>query len=158
MEYDFSPVLERIKHLKAQKSLTNEELAKKTNIPIGTLSKLLAGIIKEPKIGTLIAIADALGVSSNYLAYGKDTHPQHFALNNTEIEHIKKYRTLDEGGRQTVDAVLQIQYDIAVARQESTGLTAENERELEAYKQELLAAQKGQTSAALESTVKAASV
>lgn len=111
MEFDFNPVLERIKILKLQKKLTNDDLARETGIPIGTLSKLLAGIIKEPKIGTLIAIADALGVSANFLAYGKDPVSQNFSLSATEIEHIKKYRALDERGKRSVDIVLNDQYD-----------------------------------------------
>ena len=35
--------IDRIKMLKSQKKLTNELLAERSGIPLGTLSKLLAG-------------------------------------------------------------------------------------------------------------------
>ena len=65
----FKPILEKIKKIKQEKGYTNEVLAKKSGIPLSTLNKILSSIIKDPKIGTLIAITDALDVDINSLIY-----------------------------------------------------------------------------------------
>ena len=68
--YDFMPILSRIKAAKKDAGLTNEELAAKSGVPIGTLRKLLAGATTEPKLPALMAIATALDVSVDWLIYG----------------------------------------------------------------------------------------
>lgn len=70
MEYNFIPILERIKMVKKNKKITTDSLSSKSGIPMGTLSKILAGITTEPKIGTLISLANALDVSVDFLLYG----------------------------------------------------------------------------------------
>lgn len=145
-----------------QKKTNANEIAKLANVPAQTLYSMIRRDSMKVDIDVLIKVSQALGVDVEYFynkyVNGELTSKFNEKLTIQEQSHIKKYRALDEGGRQTVDAVLQIQFDLAVAKQESTGLTAENKRELEAYKQELLAAQKGQTFAVLESTEKAANV
>ena len=68
--YDFMPILSRIKAAKKDAGLTNEELAAKSGVPIGTLRKLLAGATTEPKLPALMAITTALDVSVDWLIYG----------------------------------------------------------------------------------------
>lgn len=68
--YDFMPILSRIKAAKKDAGLTNDELAAKSGVPIGTLRKLLAGATTEPKLPALMAIATALDVSVDWLIYG----------------------------------------------------------------------------------------
>ena len=65
----FKPILEKIKKIKQEKGYTNEGLAQKSGIPLSTLNKILSSVIKDPKIGTLIAITDALDVDINSLIY-----------------------------------------------------------------------------------------
>lgn len=121
LEINLQPVLDRIKAQKKILKLTNEDLAIKAGLPRGTLSKILSGETKDPKATTLIAIADALNVSVNFLAYGKESTLQNATLNAKEQDHIKKYRALDERGQQTVDTVLESQYQIAVSNKETSG-------------------------------------
>lgn len=150
---------EKLKSLILQKFKSVRIFSQTIGVPNSTIATILTKGILNASVTTMIQISRELKIDLDRLVDGEIVDISNKAISSftqSEIEHIKKYRTLDEGGKQTVDAVLQIQYDIAVARQESTGLTAENERELEAYKQELLAAQKGQTSAALENIEKAA--
>lgn len=68
--YDFEPILKRIKETKAASGLTNEELSQKSGVPFSTLNKILCGGTKEPKLPAIIAIANALNVSADYLIYG----------------------------------------------------------------------------------------
>lgn len=72
--YDFTPILSRIKSVKKNAGLTNDELAAKSGVPIGTLRKLLSGATTEPKLPALMAIASALDISIDWLIYGSDGH------------------------------------------------------------------------------------
>lgn len=58
---------ERIKKLRNEKVLTQEELARKAGIPYATLMKIENGQVKNPTVGTLKKIADALEVTVDYL-------------------------------------------------------------------------------------------
>lgn len=68
--YDFEPILLRIKKAKAQSGLTNEELSKKSGVALGTVNKILSGDTREPKLPAIMALAEALDVSADYLIYG----------------------------------------------------------------------------------------
>ena len=58
--------LDRIKQIKSERRITNDELSEKTGIPLGTLSKILAGISDSPKFANIMAICEALECSINY--------------------------------------------------------------------------------------------
>jgi transcriptional regulator with XRE-family HTH domain len=53
--------LEKIAEYKKKLGLTTEELSKQSGVPLGTLNKILSGDTKDPKLGTLKAIAKVLG-------------------------------------------------------------------------------------------------
>lgn len=131
MEVNLQAVLERIKLKKKFLKLTNEDLASKADLPKGTLSKILSGETKDPKVTTLVAIADALDVSVNFLVYGKEASSQDVVLMDNEQNHIKKYRALDERGQRTVDTVLNNLYEIVVAKNESSVSYTPSQRLLE---------------------------
>jgi transcriptional regulator with XRE-family HTH domain len=59
--------LKNLSKLRKQKKITQEGLARKANISYHTLIKLESGGIKNPKIETVIKLADALGVTINGL-------------------------------------------------------------------------------------------
>ena len=65
MEY-----IKRIKEIKNQLKMTNDELSERTGIPGGTLSKILAGISEDPKLSNFVAICQALNCSLDYVMYG----------------------------------------------------------------------------------------
>ncbi|MBQ7164421.1 MAG: helix-turn-helix domain-containing protein, partial [Clostridia bacterium] len=60
MAVDYGGVIKKLKELKAEKGFTNEALAEKSGVPLGTVNKLFAGSIGSIKIGTLSLLADAL--------------------------------------------------------------------------------------------------
>ena len=60
--------IERLKMIMEKKSLTPAMLARMTDIPKGTISRLLNGLRTDPHISTLIKIADALGVTIDEIA------------------------------------------------------------------------------------------
>ena len=97
---------EIINKLKKEKGLTNAQIAKMSGVTLSTLDKITAGINTNPKLDTLQAICRVLGCRLDDF----DDHSRNQILDpfvsSAEISHIKKYRTLDEYGKETVDIVL----------------------------------------------------
>ena len=95
--YDFVPILARIKAAKAESGFTNEELSAKSGVAIGTVNKILSGDTKEPKLPALMAIASALGVSVDYLIYGKQN-----GVDENSSYLLRLFSDLNEEGREEV--------------------------------------------------------
>lgn len=110
MEYEFSKMLARLQAAKAKSKLRIEDICEQSNVPIGTASKIFAGITTDPKMGTMMSIAKALNVSIDYLIYGDDYFNAQENFLKEEIEIIKKYRALDERGKANVLAILDQEY------------------------------------------------
>lgn len=119
----FKPILEKIKKIKQEKGYTNEVLAQKSGIPLSTLNKILSSVIKDPKIGTLIAITDALDVDINSLIYDNlniknkpnpkatdnlEKLANEYNLNVDDISFITKYINLPAKDRQHFLSLLRL--------------------------------------------------
>lgn len=98
--------IDRIKRLKNEKKITNEQLAEITGIPLSTLSKLLAGINDSPKLINIIAIAQALGCSLDYLVNGDHENNNRYILTSPEAQMVEDFRSLDTYGRELILLVL----------------------------------------------------
>lgn len=70
--YNLNEMIGRIKALKKERRLSNETLSALSGIPKGTLSKILGSETKDPQISNIIKIAQALGVSADYIIFGKE--------------------------------------------------------------------------------------
>ncbi len=92
----------RIKARKSELGMTNEQLAAASGVPMGTLSKLLAGMNDSPKLGNLVAICQTLGLSLDFAVYGKPENTHNCTLSPEEITLLEQFRTLDARGRETV--------------------------------------------------------
>ncbi len=104
MEYTY---IDRIKLLKSQKKITNDKLSEMTGIPLGTLSKIMAGISDSPKLSNIIAICDALDCTLDYIVSGTPENHNNYTLTDDEIRLIEEYRTLDEHGAEMVELVIE---------------------------------------------------
>lgn len=104
MTYNFDDFLNRLKKSKSEKKLRVEDISRISNVPIGTVSKIFAGITTDPKISTVISIAESLNVSIDYLIYGK----RETGLREEESYIIKKYRQLNTDDQEEVDAILDV--------------------------------------------------
>lgn len=109
MTYKFADFLNRLKESKSEKQLRVEDISRISNVPIGTVSKIFAGITTDPKISTVIAISESLDVSIDYLIYGE----QNNKLHDKESSLIKKYRQLEPDDKEIVDAILDIKVEKA---------------------------------------------
>ena len=56
--------------LRSRQKMSIEALAVASNVPKGTLKKILGGETKDPQISSIVRIADALGTTANYLILG----------------------------------------------------------------------------------------
>ena len=109
--------LDRIKAIKSERKITNDKLAEMTGIPLGTLSKLLAGISDSPKLSNIVAISEALDCSLDYLITGVPRNTNNCTLSEDELMFIGNYRLLDGYGRSLVDAVVNMEVDRAIRQQ-----------------------------------------
>ena len=93
MEY-----IARIKELKSKQQITSDKLAELTGIPKGTLTKILSGVSDSVKLSNIVAIADVLGVSLDYLVLGKGSH-ELFVGYQTTLDFGKKGRNRHQSVR-----------------------------------------------------------
>ena len=98
--------IDRIKKIKSEKKITNDRLAELTGIPLGTLSKILAGISDSPKLANIISIANALDCSMDYIVNGIPQNTNNFTLSAEEISLIEGYRSLDGYGQELTRMVI----------------------------------------------------
>ena len=88
-------MIKRIKEIKKSNSITNEDLANLTGIPLSTLSKILSGNRDDYRFGTIKEIATALNTSLDYLAYGEVATPSKPATTQ-EVQLISNFRRLNK--------------------------------------------------------------
>lgn len=98
--------IERIKRLKNERKITNQRLSELTGIPMGTLSKILAGIGDSVKLANIVSICEALDCSIDYVVTGKEENSNNYSLEEGEIQLIENYRSLDDHGKELVVLVL----------------------------------------------------
>lgn len=97
--------IERIKKIKSEKKITNDKLSELTGIPLGTLSKIMAGISDSPKLSNIVAIADVLGCSLDYIVKGTPDNNNNYCLASDEMDFIEMYRRLDDHSKEVVRLV-----------------------------------------------------
>ena len=101
--------LDRIKQLKSSRKITNDKLSEMTGIPLGTLSKLLAGINDSPKLSNIVAISRALDCSLDWLITGVPANTNNYTLEPSEMTLVESYRKLDTYGRALVRTVVDME-------------------------------------------------
>lgn len=92
--------IDRIKKIKSERKITNDMLADMTGIPLGTLSKILAGISDSPKLSNIVTICEVLGCSLDYIVKGVPENRNNFTLEDGEVRLVENYRRLDTHGKE----------------------------------------------------------
>ncbi|MGI6084785.1 MAG: helix-turn-helix domain-containing protein [Acetivibrionales bacterium] len=90
--------LEKINLLRKQKGLSIEELSKLSGVPIGTLSKITAGITTNPTLETVRSIAAALECKLDDL--NDSSIPTNMLTDETSL--LLTYRQLTPEGKSSV--------------------------------------------------------
>lgn len=99
--------LTKLKEMKKVSGKTSKEISDATGIPKSTVDKLFSGQTKEPYLSSTRAIVHFLGFTLDDLLEPSKLNE----FSQTEINHIKKYRALDERGKKMVDLVLNEEYE-----------------------------------------------
>lgn len=108
--------LEKINNMRKHIGMSIDELSEKSGVPKGTLSKITAGITKNPSIDTVKAIVHTMGFTLDDL----DDFPRSKSGNDLSAENmelIKKYSNLDAHGKKIVDFVLNEESERSKANQ-----------------------------------------
>ena len=108
--------IDRIKKIKSERRITNDKLSEMTGIPLGTLSKILAGISDSPKLSNMLAICRALDCSLDYIVSGTPENHHNYTLSEGEIALVEHYRKLDRHGSELVALVLDKEYERVTAQ------------------------------------------
>ena len=87
-----------------------DEVREKYGVPKDTLSKISAGITERPALETMRVLVYAMGYTLNDLEDNTNIKQLTNNLSIAENNIIKKYRTLDKYGKETVSGVLEFEY------------------------------------------------
>ena len=97
--------LEHIRKKKKEFGYTNETLSEKSGISVGTLNKLLSGATTDPKLSTLLVLAETFHCSiDELLGFEKETR------SNVPEELAEKYAELDADGIEAVSYIINKEY------------------------------------------------
>lgn len=99
----------KLKEGRNTKGLKQSVVANMIGVKGNTLSNYENGV-SEPDIDTFCALCDIYGLDPAEIlgeAYGLNVQGTDFDIKPSEIEHIKKYRSLDPYGQETVNIVLE---------------------------------------------------
>lgn len=100
---------QNIRKRRKELRMSQDELARKVGYTDrSSIAKIENGDVDLPQ-SKIISIARALDVDAGILM-GNDGISTPSALTAHEQEHMRKYRAIDDGGREMVDAVLDTAY------------------------------------------------
>lgn len=106
----------RIKELREHHNLSRAELAEKLNVTVGAISNYENGV-SSPKEAILFKIMEVLRCDANYLFQDVISLSNSEQFSVSEIAYIKKYRALDDHGKDMVDVVLDKEWERSTAKE-----------------------------------------
>lgn len=98
---------ERIRAARDAKGLKQSELAEMIDVKSSGVISNWEKDINKPDADKIIKLCEVLDISASYLL---DYYGNTMNLTFAEQESIKKYRTLDDYGKEAVDSVLDVEY------------------------------------------------
>ena len=100
----------RIKEARQAKNLKQDELAELIGAKSGAVVSSWENGKAKPDCLTIQKICEVLEISPNHLLGYNDSE---YTFTHDELAMIKKYRLIDEFGKQAVDSILNIEYERA---------------------------------------------
>ena len=111
---------DRLKESRIKSGLTQEQLSEKLGIAKSTLSGYESGN-REPTVATIAKIMDILKIDANYLYQDETNSLTELVVSLDEKALLRKYRDLDDHGREMVDFTLEKEYERSKALEEQNG-------------------------------------
>lgn len=111
-EKELTDLIERIKERRLTLEMSYQDLADATQISKSTLQRYETGYIKKVPINQIEILAKALHTTPSYLMGWDTPASPSLSLTQQEETHIKKYRQLDADGKNRVDYVLNMEFDL----------------------------------------------
>lgn len=112
--------LEKLNHLMKKNNLNKRTLSKVCDIPYTTITNWYTRGYEGLTVTSLKKLSNYFHISLDYWVYDEIESTNFSASSNTvsseELEHIKKYRLLDQRGQEAVDNVLEHEYRAAVEK------------------------------------------
>lgn len=110
---------DRLKRLRLARGLSQQETADALGLKVNTYRNY-ENNDREPNSTVLIKLGKYFGVTLDYLLdYHCDKQHENIKTQNNftnkEEQYIKKYRTLDEHGKQAIDNLLDVEYNRCAA-------------------------------------------
>lgn len=106
-------LIDKLKEGRANKNYRQSDVTKLTGIKSTTLSNYENGVT-EPDIDTFLKLCDLYDLDFAELlgeGYGYKVPGADFDIKRSEIDFIKRYRKLDDHGKEIVSFVLQKEYE-----------------------------------------------
>lgn len=110
----------KIRSIRKTSKMTLSELGKKIQLDESVVRRYEIGEIKNVSIDILIKFATALNTTPTYLIGWEEGKNQ---LSSHESNLIKKYRALDERGKQAVDDTLEREYEFVKPKAEESAIS-----------------------------------
>lgn len=114
-------IIKKLKEGRSNANLKQSEVAKKLGVKANTLSNYENGV-SEPDIDTFCALCDIYKLDPSDIlgeAYGLGVQGDSFKIKPSEIDHLKKYRSLDAHGKEMVDFTLQKEWERSKAEKKT---------------------------------------
>lgn len=127
---------DRIRDARESKNLYQGQLAELIGVKSAAVISNWEKNINKPDADKIVRLCEALGISASYLLdySGGDS----FSLMPHEIEYIERYRSLDDYGKEAVNAILNIEW-LRCENPSSSTLTEESREISERVSQKLRA-------------------
>jgi len=131
----FMAIGKRIKEARLEKAMTQEELAKLVGVTKGAIANY-ENNVSHPKEPVMYALINALGVDANFLFQDFVTIKEPFVIEKEMENLVKKYRSLDDHGKEAVDAILDVEHR-RCQREKPHSLKLDIKAEVASYQAEL---------------------
>lgn len=110
----------RIKELRELNGISRNEFASMLGVTVGAISNY-ENDVSSPKEPILFKIIESLNCDANYIFQDSvKIKTQQNDVTLAEYEHIKKYRDLDEHGKEMVDFTLEKEYERSIAEKKKS--------------------------------------
>lgn len=123
MEFSIEQTVDRIHELMKKEKIKNIQLASKAGVSVHTLGKVLRLETREPSVSLIINVANALGVSADYLITGEDVHENNggFKISDHEQDVILAYRKQSPTVKAAIDRMLEVESPAEEKQAKKTG-------------------------------------